>query len=84
MAFKYIIRKNIEFFATFHDVKIDENFYVDTDERKRSHVTLDNVTSIQFDSRSIEKTKQWLIYALPNLNHLILSNVDLPLQQIVN
>ncbi|CAF0989479.1 unnamed protein product [Adineta steineri] len=44
----------------------------------KNHVTLDNITTIQFDHGSVENRNEWLIQALPNLNHLILSTVDLP------
>ncbi|CAF4160278.1 unnamed protein product, partial [Adineta steineri] len=48
-----------------------------SNEEVKSHVTLDNITTIQFDHGSVENRNEWLIQALPNLNHLILSTVDL-------
>ncbi len=53
-------------------VNINEN------ERKKTHVTLDKVTSIQCLKIYSEHIKECLINALPNLNHLVLSSIDLP------
>jgi hypothetical protein len=40
------------------DGKETEYLYIDTDEKVKSHVTLDNMTTIQFDHVSIENRKQ--------------------------
>ncbi|CAF1501556.1 unnamed protein product [Adineta steineri] len=58
--------------------ELTEDLYVDSNEEVKSHVTLDNITTIQFDHGSVENRNEWLIKALPNLNNLILSTVDLP------
>ncbi|CAF0910120.1 unnamed protein product [Adineta steineri] len=57
--------------------ELTEDLYVDSNEEVKSHVTLDNITTIQFDDGSVANRNEWLIQALPNLNHLILSTVDL-------
>jgi hypothetical protein len=49
------------------------------DSSENKDVTLDNVTTIQFIRGSIENQKDWIIYSLPNLRHLILSyNTTIP------
>ncbi|CAF4298679.1 unnamed protein product [Adineta steineri] len=57
--------------------ELTEDLYVDSNEEVKSHVTLDNITTIQFDDGSVANRNEWLVQALPNLNHLILSTVDL-------
>jgi len=52
-------------------------------------VTLDNVTTIQFIQGSIQNQKDWIIYLLPNLRHLILSytpitSIDSELATVLN
>jgi hypothetical protein len=53
-------------------------------------VTLDNVTTIGFTRGNLEKHKDWIIYSLPNLRHLILSHrtampsIDSELAPILN
>lgn len=42
------------------------------------NVTLDNVTTLQFIQGSIENQKDWIIYSLPNLRHMILSYTAIP------
>ena len=41
-------------------------------------VTLKNVTTIEFMRESVENQKDWIIYSLPNLKHLILSHSKMP------
>jgi hypothetical protein len=48
------------------------------DEREKLDLRLDNVTTLQFTGGSIEDEKDWIIYSLPNLRHLILSPTELP------
>ncbi|CAF4013680.1 unnamed protein product [Adineta steineri] len=75
---KLIFIKRCPILENNKDEKETEDLYVDTNEEMKSHVTLDNITTIQFDHGSVENRNEWLIKALPNLNHLILSSVDLP------
>jgi hypothetical protein len=52
------------------------------DSSENKDVTLDNVTTIQFIQGSIENQKDWIIYSLPNLRHLILSCMHTPMPSI--
>jgi hypothetical protein len=52
------------------------------DSSEDKYVTLDNVTTIQFMKGSIENQKDWIIYSLPNLRHLILSYTYTPMPSI--
>jgi hypothetical protein len=59
------------------------------DSSENKDVTLDNVTTIQFMQGSIEYQKDWIIYSLPKLRHLILSytaihSIDSELAPILN
>ena len=55
-----------------------EDLYVDKDKREKYPVILENVTTIECIRKYFEDEKEWLINALPHLNHLILSSADLP------
>ncbi|CAF1024556.1 unnamed protein product [Adineta steineri] len=75
---KLIFIKHRSFYKKNKAEKEIEDLYVDENEEVKNHITLYNMTTIQFDHGSIENRKKWLINALPNLNHLILSTIDLP------
>lgn len=47
--------------------------------RTASDVVLPNVTTVELVAGSVENIKQWLVNALPNVQHLILSYTELPL-----
>ncbi|CAF4126642.1 unnamed protein product, partial [Adineta steineri] len=70
----YTLPFHFEYLHEFYELILE----YDSNEEVKSHVTLDNITTIQFDHGSVENGNEWLIQALPNLNHLILSTVDLP------
>ncbi|CAF3621937.1 unnamed protein product [Adineta steineri] len=75
---KLIFIKHRPVFEINKNGKEIEDLYIDTNEKMKSHVTLDNITTIQFDRGSVENRKTWLTNALPNINHLLLSSVNLP------
>jgi hypothetical protein len=52
------------------------------DSSENKDVTLYNVTTIQFVRGPIENQKDWIIYSLPNLKHLILFYMNTPMPSI--
>ncbi|CAF0816779.1 unnamed protein product [Adineta steineri] len=75
---KLIFIKHRSFYKKNKNEKESEDLHVNENEEVKNHITLYNMTTIQFDHGSIENRKKWLINTLPNLNHLILSTIDLP------
>ncbi|CAF4091829.1 unnamed protein product [Rotaria sordida] len=64
----------IKFFEHLFLSKLSiQHSYINNNEREKNSVTLDNVTTIQCTIRFIEREREWLIYTLPNLRHVILS-----------
>jgi hypothetical protein len=61
-----------------YQLKRREDQYVKVEERQTMPIVLFNVTKIQCPTGSLENIKEWLIYTLPNLTHLILSSTKLP------
>ena len=45
------------------------------DVREKNSLTLDNVTTIQCTMSFIEREREWIIFALPNLRHVIVSGL---------
>ena len=78
-------------FTGFDVSPVDEiqDSFIINDERNKIDLRLDNVTTVQFICGSVQDKKQWLIYSLPNVKHLILSNrellsIDSELAQFLN
>ncbi|CAF4904403.1 unnamed protein product [Rotaria sp. Silwood1] len=57
---------------------IDEDSYVFKDETHDIDVTLNSVTTVHLEHTFMDKFKTCLIYVLPNLKHLILTDTKLP------
>ncbi len=69
---------NFSFSIFNKDVNRIEDFYINVNEREKSYLILDNVTTMKLSiQRGIQDTKEYLINVLPNLNYLILSSTDL-------
>ncbi|CAF1316572.1 unnamed protein product [Rotaria sordida] len=55
------------YFETTKDSSISD------DKLQKIDITLDSVTTVQFEDESMKDIKQWILDILPNLKHLILS-----------
>jgi hypothetical protein len=62
----------------FFPIREAGDLHIIKDERKKIDLRLDNVTTVAFVKGYIEDQKDWIIYSLPNLRHLILCSTKLP------
>jgi hypothetical protein len=62
----------------FSPIREAGDLHIIKDEREKIDLRLDNVTTVQFFEGYIEDQKDWIIYSLPNLRHLILCYTKLP------
>jgi hypothetical protein len=73
---------------TTNDINKIQDIDAKNDEREKIQTTLDYMTTIECTGGSVENEKEWLIYALPNLTHLILhcglSVINSQLTEILN
>ncbi|CAF1342136.1 unnamed protein product [Rotaria sordida] len=58
---------SFQYFETTKDSSISD------DKLQKIDITLDSVTTVQFEDESMKDIKQWILDILPNLKHLVLS-----------
>ena len=59
-------------------IQFHSNYLYNICETTDAYETLNSVTTIHLTNGSMDNVKQWLIYILPNLKYLILSNLEVP------